>query len=466
MIGIMQPAIRKVLVSAGILLALQAPATAGWKRANLGRAGDYCSISLDTDGRPHISYLDPTKPTDYVLRHAFFDGRKWHKEIVDSGDVGWWNSIALDSQNRIHIAYQDAGPPWQLRYALFDGTSWTTATLDEGGFSTDIAIDPNGHPHISYAGNALGTDVSYAHFDGSNWIIEDIAANALYFGGTSIELDSSGHAHISYSDLSAPRRLYWATNSSGSWVSSYVADGRQGSLALDDAGLPRLLYVDETSGTLTYAAWNGLTWTSTGLPAGDAPSLAIDDYNRPHISFGYFFLVLGANVLAVGLDDGAGFMGDLIIGPNITTTSLALDAFGLPHVAARRATPNGKGNLVYAQLTLPDLTAALQNISRTSGVSSDEVTATLVVANEGNSGSKAVPVQYYLSDDAFLDGADAAVGQRRSVGAVGAGRTRSAAFRATFPFPVSGKYLIAVLDGNGKNREILESNNTTAALIP
>ncbi len=457
---------QRVLLSAGLMLAIQVPAAAGWKVAELGRGGDYCSVAVDANGNPHISYLDGSNPSNHVLRYATSNGKAWRRQIVDSGDVGWYSSIALDSLGRPRIAYHADGQPSGLKYAAFDGTIWTTTVVDDGGYSNDIAIDANDHPHISYAGGMNGDIARYARFDGSNWIIEEISNNILYFGRSSIALEPSGTAHVSFSDMNLPRGLHWATNGSGSWVVSGVDSGILSALALDSVQRPRLFYLSESPRETRYAAWTGASWDFQSLPPGDSPGLAIDAYDRPHISLGLD--ISGYSAFAYAMDDGNGFEG--IVLANLNTgffTSVAVDPSGLPHVVGSRvAGVYGGTRLLYARRRLPDLTGSWQTISRTQVIATDRIAATLEVANGGNSASRPCGVQVYLSDDAVFDPGDIPLGRRKPLGAVGPGKSRMVSFSFELPSPASGKHLIAVVDSAEVSQEILEGNNAADGVIP
>ncbi len=56
--------------------------------------GQFSSLALDEQGRPHISYYDAAYAD---LKYAYFDGASWRIETVDSeGYVGEYTSLALD----------------------------------------------------------------------------------------------------------------------------------------------------------------------------------------------------------------------------------------------------------------------------------------------------------------------------------------------------------------------------------
>jgi len=169
----------------------------------VGSVGEYTSIVLDSNNRPHISYYDWI---NIALKYAYYNGSNWQIETVDSdGDVGRYSSIALDSNDCPHISYSD----WTniaLKYAYYNGSNWQIETVDSGsvGDYTSIAIDSNNRPHISYY-DYFNDDLRYAYWDGSSWQIETVDGSAESPGSvgmcTSIALDSNNRPHISYYDL-------------------------------------------------------------------------------------------------------------------------------------------------------------------------------------------------------------------------------------------------------------------------
>lgn len=334
---------------------------AGWKTKTLSRGGAYNSIAIDPSGNPHISYLDDSNSADYVLRHASFNGKSWHKEIVDSGDVGWWNSIALDPLGHIHISYLADKPAAALRYAHFDGTNWRVTTVDQtGGYSTSIAVGNDNLPHISYVD--FSGNLKYARFDGIAWNIETLGAFALWFGQTSLALGPSGEAIISFSDSSLPRRLYWATNASGFWVIKQVGDGIQASLALDSLGQPHIVFNSEATHEIFYSRHDGTNWISQNLTElaeaalgakgiGERPDIALDSQNRPHVTSGVFVPIgeSGVEILIYARFNGMGWEFEMIDSKNSGfENSIALDPWNLPHVSYRKPAKGEKSKLKYA----------------------------------------------------------------------------------------------------------------------
>ncbi|MBI2058576.1 MAG: hypothetical protein HYT87_02275 [Nitrospirae bacterium] len=75
-------------------------------------AGDYPSLVVDSQGRPHIAYFDGT---NLDIRYATRDpGQPWsiRSDLDTAGSVGQWARIAIEEDDkklrRVHIAYLDS----------------------------------------------------------------------------------------------------------------------------------------------------------------------------------------------------------------------------------------------------------------------------------------------------------------------------------------------------------------------
>ncbi|MEW6041183.1 MAG: carboxypeptidase regulatory-like domain-containing protein, partial [Elusimicrobiota bacterium] len=156
----------------------------------------YTSLSLDSKNSPHISYCDLLGIGN--LKYARWNGISWSTSIIDSaGNVGAYTSIAIDKKDNPHISYYD-GTNGDLKYAKWAGTYWSTTTIDSSGdvgLYTSIALDVNNNPHISYY-DATNHSLKYAKWAGT-WSIMTIDSSGVY-GYTSIALDTDNNPHISY----------------------------------------------------------------------------------------------------------------------------------------------------------------------------------------------------------------------------------------------------------------------------
>ena len=223
-----------------------------------GDVGGYTSLAL-LENKPHISYYDFTNGN---LKFAYKDSLGTpHTGVVDNSadDVGRYTSLALGFSNR-HISYYNATDE-HLMYAYFNGTSWSTQTLDSTTYtgahsSLDLCRSSSpGGARIAYFSNG---DMKYAHkyiFGGWNFVTYNSDAPA----GISLALDLNCLIHISYYNMYNGDLKYFYDTSSGFITEIIDNEGDVGdyisSLVLDADGHPHISYYDDSGGVgrLRYA---------------------------------------------------------------------------------------------------------------------------------------------------------------------------------------------------------------------
>ncbi|MDO9325209.1 MAG: hypothetical protein Q7T80_09675 [Methanoregula sp.] len=216
-------------------------------------------------------------------------------EVVDASSkwVGYGTSLALDKQtDRMHISYLDyagttwgagkliyrsgIGRKWEPAVVVDDSISWTTTEGKELARYTSIALDPAGNPHISYMDWRNG-HLKYARIltpnesgyssKSTKFRTETVDATSSYAGwGSSIAIDKEGTPHISYLQQAGfsgfPKLKYahwnktaWGVQTIGNiagqvdggdqkWWIENVRDGALTSIALDSFDRPHISYVD------------------------------------------------------------------------------------------------------------------------------------------------------------------------------------------------------------------------------
>ena len=264
-----------------------------------------CALALDSNQRPHISYVDFGTSSGSKLRYAHWDGGTWLSQAIPlaSDVIGYYNSIALDTADHPTISfYEYRGPKdteirLRLRVVSWTGDSWQVRTIDsqEGsGKFNSLAIDLRGTKHLAYANVSSGTaGMRYAFWDGRSWISE-IVDGAEQNAGASVgysvclALDSVGKPHVAYMNESTPA-LKYATRSAGAKASwqvqvverlSGVAYPDRNSIALDRSGNPYIGYYDSGRGLLKVAHIEGGHWLTEVVDtnsSGFTSSLQIDN---------------------------------------------------------------------------------------------------------------------------------------------------------------------------------------------
>jgi hypothetical protein len=252
-----------------------------WFVMTVAESVGICSLTLDSNQRPHISYADFGSGSGSKLHYAHWNGSAWRAESLPltSDSVSYYNSISLDPNDNPSISFYELRGPRgtdfriRLRNVIRNGGQWELRTVDgtegSGKFNSQAA-DAAGHVHIGYANVSAGTaGLRYAQWNGTAWKIEIV--EGLETGGRPvgfsayIALDAEGSPHIAYSDVSAGLIKY-AVRKNGRWTVevvdrvSAIGYPDRNSLALDDEGRPYIGYYDGARGVLKVAYRQGQRW--------------------------------------------------------------------------------------------------------------------------------------------------------------------------------------------------------------
>ena len=248
------------------------------------KAEFHVSLALDAADQPHISY-GVWRGDSLYLKYARRAGGAWTSEVVEDGFLGEYNAIALDSQGAPHISYLDYARS-QLKVAQRTPAGWQVEVIDGvqwfGGF-TSIAIDSQDLLHVTYAGPPVG--VRYARGTGGAWQLETVGSAGWF---TSLALDPAGQPRMVYFDT-AGRSLAYGRRDAAGWSLQAVdrlADvGSFNSLAVstaapDAAGEPAVAYYEAGHGDLRFARQSGSQWQVETVD-GDAPPRPAVASGRP-----------------------------------------------------------------------------------------------------------------------------------------------------------------------------------------
>ena len=236
---------------------------------SFGSMGDR-SMRLDRAGRPHCA------GGTVRLWYGYHDGTAWHVETVDEAPgAASYVALALDNNDNPWISYSCGGDHeggGKLKVAHRVGGSWHIDTVDAGPglwvWSTSIACDRSGRPHVSYYNEAWasGGVLKYARWDGASWSVTTVVGAGiswdyypvveyiyyLHPGGTSIALDPAGRPCIAFYVFQW-LALGFASWNGSSWEFEYADGAHNGqfcSLAFDPAGAPAISYFDAQNSLL------------------------------------------------------------------------------------------------------------------------------------------------------------------------------------------------------------------------
>lgn len=265
--------------------AFRAHSTGRWFHLGLEKQlGNFAvNIALDPAGDPHICY------TPGVLKHAFWDGKKWQIQEIDSGHgtVEYNCSMTFAADGTPHLTwYQTRGPGGagflHIKYAVKKEGVWYAKTVDydrECGKWNSLLIDPQGLPHVAYSAFPPG-DLKYAVSDGKDWHISavDLAGGGKTRNSTgmgiSMKLDPENQIVMSFYE--APINADNIGPGEGMLKLARLVDGKwkiepvtpvlksigwtefSSDLVFDKKGRPHIRYED--GGAVKHAYWDGSKW--------------------------------------------------------------------------------------------------------------------------------------------------------------------------------------------------------------
>jgi hypothetical protein len=169
--------------------------------------GYYSSLALDSSDYPHISYIYKGVAVDDdngKLKYARWTGSTWDLQTlydINTSALEWpgynkHTSIALDSSSYPHISFWKPSGLW---YASYNGTTWSEEKVSGSGKYNNLALDSNNYPHINFL-SGDEKSLKYARFDGASWSVETVQSHTTNMIGefSDIALDRYDYPHISY----------------------------------------------------------------------------------------------------------------------------------------------------------------------------------------------------------------------------------------------------------------------------
>ncbi len=309
------PAIAFLFEDVGQGFVAYSSAAEGWNADPFVEGYFYGPIGLDFDseGRPNIAYHDHQgegfDPALGDLTYAVRDGGDWRVQPAFSdGHDGWDSTIRVGPDGVVRAAGVDPSQFSRVEgveyYELIDG-AWVVEPVGSGPieyeWNVDLQMADDGTVGITYFATEPADLMFARRSPGGDWSIEEVATEGDVGRFSSFAFDPQGTAHVSYWNADTGEVMY-ATDASGGWESSVVADltsvqmGFEGarritSLALDPQGSPVIAYSDTTGVWLARPATDGGTWESESVvtagssPLGQLVSLAVDGSGASHLTY-------------------------------------------------------------------------------------------------------------------------------------------------------------------------------------
>jgi hypothetical protein len=323
-----------------------------WTILSVG-TGAKPAIAVDTNDIPHVAYLLESQP-GYV-RHAMMEGNAFTESLVHEAYYYGPLDIAISPEsNYPAIAVHNHDDEDEDVYVRDVTGTWNrlqVAHNGHDGWDNSIAYDAQGIIHTtSVDPQNFGSDigVEYAFYDDGEWQVEEIGSGPIpYMFSTSLDIDSEGDPHVVYFSPGNDAAMY-AVRKDGSWTHEMIEPegGYFPNIALDAMNNPHISFYKETgdnAGDIRYATKKGDLWTIQTIDmlnlvpisftgARHVTAIAVDDQNRPHVSYGdrdyvrYAFLNAGEWQIETIADFS---MADASLGAQ---TDLDLDSQGNPHI--------------------------------------------------------------------------------------------------------------------------------------
>ena len=241
-------------------------------------AGYSPSVVVDSNGTVHIVHM------------IWSDDELWHSTLTP-GSTTWSHTkimncngcretdMTIDSNDNLHVAFylMQQGTTGYLYYGVYDGTAWTTQSLESNVYNNQIRIvlDAHDRPHISYANAGyICNGAMLKYHDGSNWVTQAIDTTTTYVGcDSSIAIDQNGHVHVTYRHHSNKDQMI-GSNITGTWQ-RYTVDGGSGvgyysDMVVDHDNNLQMLYRTEVAGGQYKHATgiSGSAWSNTASSGG------------------------------------------------------------------------------------------------------------------------------------------------------------------------------------------------------
>jgi hypothetical protein len=256
----------------------------------LGGHGTFSAMAFDGAGNLNFAWYDSVAG---VLRYAKRNSHDVWGSIttIDGGNfTGLAVSMALDKNGLPGVAYYDA-PNADLKYAHFNGTSWSVQVVDSKnsvGLNPSLRFNSKGRAVISYY-KTTGGDLRMAVQGSSSFSITSIQTTGDVGQFSSLALNTAtGRWAVAYTDYTAGGFRYATQNSNGTWSNTLVDNPGPGggyvSLAFDKNKQAAFSYYDARNGDLRFARVSGGKWVKTVVASKNVQGQFSNLYFDPQAS--------------------------------------------------------------------------------------------------------------------------------------------------------------------------------------
>ena len=150
-----------------------------------------CSHAYSPDGRPTIAFYDPV---DKKVKLAESSLGSWEiSTVADSVNPVTSCSLAFGPDGNPAIAFANQS----TMFARFDGSEWTTETVDVNGTFVSMAFDSTGQPAIAYTSSGRP---KFARLNLNQWTTSIVDEESTNGAQISLAFGARGQAYISYYD--------------------------------------------------------------------------------------------------------------------------------------------------------------------------------------------------------------------------------------------------------------------------
>ena len=249
--------------------------------------GRECSIAIDKNNIPHISYYDYTT---LDLKYIKKDGVSTPQVLDSAGNVGYSTSIDIDPINEVPvIGYYDATNNRAKVVRL--GNAPVVACYN-GGDNLAIAVDDWGTTHVTFSSLDGGKPtLGYVTIDRVGNVDNAMAPRAVDQRGSpggqcDIAVDDLGRAHILHRNGSGNTVEYARLEPTPPLVKIAGPNTDSPDIAVDNANVATLVYVDGTQlKTVRMAHRMTTTVMATSASSIGFPSIDMDSAGNSHIAY-------------------------------------------------------------------------------------------------------------------------------------------------------------------------------------